>query len=171
MADITENEVRTFITEKLPNASEIPAIDHRAVENKIMDYLVQEIAKVAKTKVLLLESFAVDRNYTISTGLSISAVIDSVVVMLVCKTANNGFVIDDVVTAPTPYPADGGRTLAQGIGVQYNNAANNSIKVMVNDQLTIMTAYNSAANAPANNLFISGVDAAKWSIKLIVGYK
>lgn len=42
---------------------------------------------------------------------------------------------------------------------------------MVNDQVTIMTAYNGTANAVANNVIISGGGTANWSIKLIVGYK
>jgi hypothetical protein len=156
MADITETQVRQFIAEKLPSESDIPAVDHRAVENKIMDFVVQELAKVAKSKELPLESFTTDRNYSVATGLPSAAVIDSVIVMLVCKTANNGFSIGDTVTGPTPYPQDSGRTSAQGIGAQYNNFSNSTIKVMVNDQIAIMTAYNGTAN---------------WSIKLIVGYK
>lgn len=171
MADITEVQVREFIATKLPSESEIPAVDHRAVENKIMDFVVQELGKVAKSKVLILDSFSVDRNYTISTGLPTSAVIDSVVLMLVCKVVNNGYSLGDVVTSPTPYPADTGRTAAQGIGVQYNNLSNDTIKIVVNDQVTIMTAYNSATNAPANSFIISGGGAANWSLKLIVGYK
>lgn len=171
MADITETQVRQFIAENLPSESDIPAVDHRAVENKIMDFVVQELAKVAKSKVLSLDSFTTDRNYSVATELPNSAVIDSVVVMLVCKTANNSFSAGDVVTAPTPYPQDSGRTSAQGIGAQYNNFSNSTIKVMVNDQVTIMTAYNGTANAVANNVIISGSGTANWSIKLIVGYK
>lgn len=171
MADITETEVRQFIAEKLASESEIPAIDHRAVENKIMDFVVQELAKTAKSKVLILESFTTDRNYSISTGIPLSAVIDSVVVMMVCKNAVSGFATGEVVTAPTPYPYDAGRTQAQGIGVQYSNASNSVIKVMVNDQLTIMTAYNPASGAPADVVLISGSGTANWSLKIIVGYK
>lgn len=171
MADITENEVRQFIAENLEDESEIPAVRHRAVENKIMDFVVQEVAKNTKSKSLLLDSFTTDRNYSVATGLPVSAIIDSVVVMLVCKNSNNSFSPGDTVTAPTPYPQDSGRTLAQGIGVQYNNFSNGSIKVMVNDQITIMTAYNSAVGAVANNVSISGSGTANWSLKLIVGYK
>lgn len=104
MADITETQVRQFIAENLPSESDIPAVDHRAVENKIMDFIVQELGKVAKSKVLSLDSFTTDRNYSVATELPNSAVIDSVIVMLVCKTANNSFSAGDVVTAPTPYP-------------------------------------------------------------------
>lgn len=168
MADITENEVRTFIAEKLAGDSEIEASEHRDVENKIMDYLVQEIKKVAKSKVLVLESFNVDRNFIMDTGLTEGFIIDSVVVMLVCKSSNNGFVPGDVVTSPTPYPQDSGRTASQGIGVQYNNADPSKIKLIINDQVTIMTAYNSGSGAAANNIVIT---ASNWSLKLIVGYK
>lgn len=171
MPDITETQVREFIALKLADDSDITAVEHREVENKIMDFLVQEIAKTAKSKILLLESFAVEGNYSIATGLPVGAVIDSVVAMLVCKVANNGFQVNDTVTATTPYPLDAGRTPAQGIGVQYNNISNDVIKVMVNDQLTIMTAYDPAVGADVDNVRISGTDAAKWSIKLIVGYK
>ncbi|QGK72852.1 hypothetical protein [Flavobacterium sp. SLB02] len=168
---MTEVELRAYVALKLAGDPEIEASAHRDVENAIIDFIVSGLGTVTKSKVLLLESFTTDRNYTIATALPVAAIIDSVVVMLVCKVANNGFSIGDVVTAPTPYPRDSGRTDAQGIGVQYNNLSNGSIKVMVNDQLTIMTAYNSTPNAVANNILISGGGAANWSIKLIVGYK
>lgn len=171
MADITQTEVKEFIALKLPSESEIPARDHREVENKIIDFLVQEIAKAAKSKPLILDSFTTDRNYSVATELPSIAVIDNVTVMLVCKADNNGFVKGDVVTAPTPYPYDAGRTAAQGIGVLYNNLSNSSIKVMVNDQLTIMGPYKSEPGATADPVLISGNGTANWSIKLIVGYK
>ncbi|SHG27500.1 hypothetical protein [Flavobacterium johnsoniae] len=171
MADITESSVRQFIAEKLGDDSDILATEHREVENKIMDYVVQEFKKVAKSKVLILESFTTDRNYSLSTELPTGSFIDSVVVMLVCKVSNNGFSVDDCVTAPTPYPQDSGRTSAQGIGVQYSNLNPSTVKVMVNDQITIMTAYNSAPNAVANNVIMSGTNLNNWELKIIVGYK
>lgn len=171
MADITENEVRQFIAENLQDASDIPALRHRAVENKIMDYVSQEIGKVVKSKELYIESFTVDRNYSISSGLPANSIISCVIAMLVCKNANNGFAAGETVTAPTPYPTDSGRTAAQGIGVQFNNLSIDSVKVMVNDQITIMTAYNSTSGASANNVIIGGAGTADWNIKLIVLYK
>lgn len=171
MEDITSTEVREFIALKLPSESEIPAVDHRAVENKIMDYVEQEFAKVTKSKVLYLDVFTTDRNYSVATGLPDGAVIDGVIAMLECKTSNNGFGEGETVTAPTPYPADSGRTAAQGIGVQFNKLDSSSVKIMVNDQVTIMTAYNAAVNANANNVILSGGATGNWKIKLIVIYK
>ncbi|MBF4484438.1 hypothetical protein [Flavobacterium sp. CSZ] len=170
MADITENQVREFIAVNLQDASGIPAVDHRAVENKIIDFMVQELGKVAKSKVLLLESFSVDRNYSIATGLPESAIIDSAVAMLVCKVSNNGFAVGDVVTVCTPSKWDS-TNQPSGVGVQYNNLNNTVIKIMTNDELVVMTSYNSAPGAIANNLTISGIDVGKWSLKIIVGYK
>ena len=171
MPDITETEVRQFIATKLNGVPPIDADAHREVENKIMDFVVQENAKNTKTKVLMLESFSCDRNYSVSTSLPLSAVIDSVQVMLVCKADNNGFVIGDTVTAPTPYFRSGQITTDNGIGVQFNNINNSVIRIMVNDRLVVMTAYNPASGALANCINIIGVDAAKWSIKLIISYK
>jgi len=54
--------------------------------------------------------------------------------------------------------------------VQYNNVNPSTVKVMVNDQLTIMTAYDSGSGAVANNVIFSGGGTANWSIKLIIGY-
>lgn len=168
---MTEVQVREFIALKLAGDPEIQAEDHREVENVIMDFIVAGLATVSKSKVLMLETFGANSNYSIATGLPVSSVIDSVVVMLVCKNSNNGFAAGDVVTAPTPYPQDSGRTAAQGIGVQYNNFSNSTVKVMVNDSITIMTVYNSTPGADANNIQITGSATANWSIKLIVGYK
>lgn len=169
--DITVNELRQLIALNLASESDIPAEKHREVENKIIDYVVQEFAKVAKSKVLLLEAFTTDRNYSVATGLPSGVKIDSVVVMLVCQIANSGFNVGDTVNASTSYPADNGRTAAQGIGVQYNNVDSSSIKVVVNKQVTIMSSYNSASNATAGNILMSGINMNNWFMKLIVGYK
>ncbi|WP_202703160.1 hypothetical protein [Flavobacterium sp. UGB4466] len=171
MADITETQVREYIATELANESDIPAVRHRAVENKLMDFIVQELAKVAKSKVLILDSFTTDRNYSLATELPANSIIDNVTAMLVCKNAVLGFAQGDVVTSPTPYPYDAGRTAAQGIGVLYNNFSNSTVKIMVNDQLTIMGPYKSEPNATADPILISGSGTANWSIKLIVGYK
>ena len=171
MADITITQVREFIATKLAGDPVISAKDHRDVENKVLDFIVQENAKLARSIEVTLDVFTTNRNYSVPTGLAASAVITSVMVMLVCKTANNSFYVGDVVTAPTPYPRDGGRTSAQGIGVQYNVATSASVKVMVNDEVTIMTAYNAAPGADANYMIFSGSQSANWSIKLIIGYK
>lgn len=168
---MTEVQLRLYVAQKLAGVPAINASEHRDVENAIIDFIVAGLGTVTKSKVLILDSFTTDRNYTISTGLPVSAVIDSVIVMLVCKVSNNGFSTGDVVTAPTPYPTDSGRTAAQGIGVQYNNFGNSTIKVMVSDQLTIMTAYSPVSNIATSNILISGSGTANWSIKLIVGYK
>ncbi|MNF41647.1 hypothetical protein D3C85_538430 [compost metagenome] len=170
MPDITETQVREFIALKLADESDILATEHREVENKMMDFIVQELAKTVKSKVVTLDSFTTDRNYSVATDLALPSVITGVLVMLVCAAANNGFAVGDTITAPTPYPQDANRTSAQGIGVQFNNSNPGSVKVMVNDQITIMTAYNSGTGAVANNVMLSGGSMANWAIKLIIGY-
>jgi hypothetical protein len=168
----TITELRELVTTKLGSASDIQASEHREVENAIIDYLeaLESSSSNAKSKVVTLDSFTTDRNYSVATGLVSPRVITSVLVMLECVTANNGFVEGDVVTAPTPYPQDSGRTSAQGIGVQFNNINPDTVKVMVNDQLTIMTVYNSGGGALAGNVLFSGGATANWKIKLIIGY-
>lgn len=166
----TLTEIRKNVALKLANESDITAEEHREIENDILDYIEVLEAFIPKFKVLMLDSFTTDRNYSVNTDLVLPKIITSVLAMLVCKNANNGFAVGDVVTAPTPYPSDNGRTSAQGIGVQYNNSSPGSIKVMVNDQITIMTPYNAASGAIANNVLLSGGAMVNWSIKLIIGY-
>lgn len=165
MADITETTVRNFITTELQSGSEIPADKHRAVENKIMDFVVQETAKPAKSKTILLNNWAVNRNYSVTTGLLSNEVIESVQVMLQNKESVMGFAVGDVISAPCP--SDSGI----GIGVQYNQASNSTIKVLVNDRVPVLTSYNSTPGADVNNQLITGSNTLKWSIKLIIGYK
>ncbi|WP_281322002.1 hypothetical protein [Flavobacterium aestivum] len=167
---MTITAIRELVTTNLGSASDIQATEHRDVEYAILDYIENLENSITKSKVVMLDSFLTDRNYSVTTGLASPKVITGVLAMLVCKAANNGFAEGDTVTAPTPYPQDSGRTSAQGIGVQYNNVNPDVVRVMVNDQLTIMTPYDSAANAIANNVIFSGAATANWSIKLIIGY-
>lgn len=162
---MTKLELIDFINEQLADASNITPDRHRAVELAIVDF----VDSYKRTKILTLESFTTDRNYSLDTGIPQGNIITGVRVMLECKNNNNGFVAGDHVTAPTPYPQDSGRTSAQGIGIQYNGVA--AIRIMVNDQICLMTAYNSSTNAYANNLLLSGGATDNWKIKLYVDYQ
>lgn len=121
----------------------------------------------ALQKVVMLTSFIADRNYYVYTGLTFGNTMTSVIAMLVCKVANNGFSVGDCVTAPTPYPQDSGRTSAQGIGVQFNTNDYSVVYVMTNDEMHIMTSFNPQGGAVANNVKIT---PSQWSIKLIISY-
>ncbi|WP_281225360.1 hypothetical protein [Flavobacterium aquiphilum] len=167
---MTLTEIRELIATKLADTSDIQASEHREVENAIVDYIEALQSTIAKSKVVTLDSWTTDRNYSVATGLSSGAVIAGVLVMLVCKNVNNGFSIGDTITAPTPYPEDSHRTSAQGIGVQFNNLNPATINVMVNDQITIMTVYNPAPSAIANNVIFSGSATNDWKIQLVIGY-
>jgi hypothetical protein len=159
-------DIVDLIDANLADFSDILPAEHRAVEIALLNYIHSK----PSIKVLNLDLFTTDRNYSVPTGLVAGRTITGVVVMLECKTANNGFAVGDIITAPTPYPVDSGRTSAQGIGVQYNNSQPDTVKVMTNDQITIMTPYNDVANAIANNIIISGAATGNWKIKLYVTY-
>lgn len=169
---LTITQIRELITTKLANASDITASEHREVENAIVDYLEEITAAtgVVKSKKIILNAFSLDRNYSLNTELPTGSVIMGVYAMMVCRSPNNGFGTGDTVTAPTPYPSDSGRTAAQGIGVQFNNADIDVVYIMVNDQLTIMTPYNPASGAVANNVVLTGTAVSNWSIQLIITY-
>lgn len=145
----------------------IDPTDDRAVRNSIINYLSNISGQTLKSKVVVLNTFQLDRNFSIPTTISDGTTIHSVVVSLICKTANNSFIAGDIVTSPTPYPADSGRTAAQGIGVEYNNSDITSIKAMVNDEVTIMSKYNATGGATAGNL---SINPAQWSIRLSILY-
>lgn len=164
------NQMRQAVTLGLADKSNIKAGIHRGIENNLFDYLEELEARIPKVKVVTLDSFALDRNYSVNTELPVGAIISGVMAMLVCKFPNNNFGKGDTVTAPTPYPTDLGRTSGQGIGVQFSNTSNGAIRVLVNDQLTIMSAYTAGTNVSTNTVAISGTQANNWSIKLIINY-
>lgn len=159
----TLTEIRENVAIKLADESDIEAFEHREIENDILDYIEALEGSIPKFKVLMLDSFTTDRNYSVATGLVSSKVINTVSVLLVCKAANNGFAVGDIVNPPSPY-------VNGGIGVQFRLEDPTAVKVMTNDEIWIMTAYNATSGAPANNLMIKGGSSANWSIKLIIGY-
>ena len=162
---MTPAEIQLLIEENLASGSAILAEKHREVEMALLGYIKSK----PSVKILTIDSFTTDINYSVNTGLVIGSTISGVIVALECTGAHEGFAIGDIVTASTPYPSDKGRTSAQGIGVQYNSNPS-TVKVMVNDQLTIMTAYNPASGAIANTVIFSGSGCANWKIKLYVNY-
>lgn len=129
--------------------------------------IVDGLSNVAKYKVIKLLSWTADRQYTGYTGFTGSEKIISITPFLECTTANNGYAVGDVVTAPTPYPTDAGRTAEQGIGIQFNDSTNTLFRILVLDQVTIAQAW-TIDGATADDFIIP--DSSKWAIKLVILY-
>lgn len=154
------DQIRTLIADKLADNSLITPVEHREVENALVDYLLE----VPKAKVLTVETIAVDRNFTVNTLLPAGSLITNVMVMLECKLANNGYVIGDTVTAPTPYPIDAGRTAGQGIGIIFTNTNNAVINIVINDDVHIMSRFVGQGTIGLATIIGS------WKLKLFVNY-
>jgi hypothetical protein len=165
----TYDEITAEIIDKIKPL--VKAEDHRQVEQDILDY-AKEVKDsiptgVIQSNVSMLISWIADRNYNVATTIPEGKTLISVQCFLQCKSANNGFIVGDIITAPTPYPVDSGRTAAQGIGIQFKTDDPTSVKVITNDQITIMTSYNATTNAPGGNI---SVTPANWSIRLVILY-
>ncbi len=158
-----------IIEENIANNVEggIDPLDDRAVRRSIVNFLNNITAPALKTKVVTLGTFQLDRFFQLPTTILDGTTIISVSIFLVCKTANNGFEVGDIVTAPTPYPVDSGRTASQGIGIEFTASDVSNIKIAVNDQVTIMEKYDATPSAPANDLSIT---ASQWSIRATIFY-
>ncbi|NTW21792.1 MAG: hypothetical protein HGA42_20455 [Nostocales cyanobacterium W4_Combined_metabat2_030] len=163
----TYEEITAEIIDKIK--PKVKAVDHRLVEQDILDYAkdIQDSIPtgIIQSNVSMLISWIADRNYNVSTTIPDGKTLLSVQCFLQCKVANNGFIVGDIVTAPTPYPQDSGRTAAQGIGLQFKVNDPTSIKVITNDHITIMTAYNATSGANGNNVLVNPSD---WSIRLVI---
>lgn len=129
--------------------------------------VVANVAGGVKSKVLKLNSWSLDRQFTVPTGFTGSEVIIGINAFIECTTANNGFVVGDIVTAPTPYVEDAGRTAAQGIGFQFKQSEKTLFRVLVNDQVVVMQSWTSDG-ATANNFNIG--NPTQWALRFIVFY-
>ena len=160
---MTIAQIDQLITDNLADFSNIIPQKHRAVSSALLAYM----SLLPKLKVLTIDTILLDRNYSINTELPVDSTITGAIVMLECKIANNNFAVGDVTTAPTPYPVDNGRTSEQGIGLQYTNVDNSTIKVMLSDQVHIKHGYIATADYPTNTL---NIDPANWKLKVFVTY-
>jgi hypothetical protein len=163
---MTDAEINQLIIDNLADFSNITPDKVRAVNFALLAL----ISTMPKTKVLTLESIPnIDRNYSVDTLLEDFHVITGVYAMLECKVAEHGFSVGDTVTAPTPYPLDSGRTDSQGIGLQYTNQNNATVKAIVNDGVWIMKPYSEVANALGDPVNISPT-IHKWKLKIVLTY-
>lgn len=128
---------------------------------------LDDIGSVVKTKVVKLDSWVADRQFTAYTGLPSGSILQGINVFLECKVSNNGYSVGDIVTAPTPYPEDSGRTSEQGIGVQFKQSVHDLFRVMVLDQVTIAQAWTSDG-ATANHVIIG--NTSQWAIRFVILY-
>lgn len=162
IANPTIGQLHNIINVNIANNVEggIDPLDDRAVRNSIVNYLANLNAQTLKTKVVVLNSFQADRNFSIPTTIIDGTTIRSVDATLVCKVANNDFAIGDIVKPPSPY-------VNGGIGIQYKESDITSVKAVVNDEIWILSAYNSTLGAVGSNLMIN---PAQWSIRLTVFY-
>lgn len=129
--------------------------------------ILEGLTNVLKNKIIKLSSWSLDNQFTVFTGFTGSEVIMGVSCFLECTTANNGYAVGDIITAPTPYPIDSGRTSSQGIGVQFKESVNNLFHVLINDQICVMQAW-TVDGAIANTFFITST--SQWAIRLVILY-
>lgn len=113
-----------------------------------------------------LDTFDTDKIYSISTGLPSNALLLDVQIALQCKVPNNNYVLNDITTVNVPEMGDEGGLAAQGIGVQFNPSVPATIRLLVNDQLTIMLGY-LAGDTIASSVF---VNPSEWKIRLVIMY-
>jgi hypothetical protein len=128
---------------------------------------LDDIGGIVKMKVVKLDSWLQDRQFTVFTGLPSGAIIQGINVFLECKVSNSGYSAGDVVTAPTPYPTDGGRTAEQGIGVQFKESVYDLFRVLVLDQVTIAQAW-TVNGSTADDVIIG--DASQWALRFVILY-
>jgi hypothetical protein len=128
---------------------------------------IDDISSVVKTKIIKLDSWIANRQFTAYTGLPVGSILQGINVFLECKVSNSGYSVGDIVTAPTPYPADAGRTAEQGIGVQFKQSVYDLFRVLVLDQVTIAQAWTSDG-ASANHVIIG--DTSQWAIRFVIMY-
>lgn len=129
--------------------------------------IVDGLTNSVKSKVVKLNSWSLNRQFTAFTGLASGNVIQGINCFLECTVANNGFAIGDVVTAPTPYPTDSGRTSEQGIGVQFKESVHDLFHVLVLDQITIAQAW-TVDGSSANHFIIP--NTTQWAIRFVILY-
>lgn len=129
---------------------------------------IPSITGLVQVKYVELTSWTVDRQYTISSGLTASDTIHQVVPFFRCIVANNDLSPNDMITTPTPYPEDSGRTNSQGIGVQFKPAGNLPIHILVNDGVYAMKGW--VADGNQADPFDIGAVASQWAIRLVIMY-
>jgi hypothetical protein len=110
-----------------------------------------------------LTTWAKDRMYSITVSVPGATSILSATARLQCKVANNNYGVGDIITAPTPYPTDSGRTAEQGISVAYWGASS-VLYVMITDGVWALWTTNSGT------VDTFSVDPAKWNIRVEVFY-
>jgi hypothetical protein len=162
IANPTIAQLHSIVNENIANdvVGGIDPADIRAVDNSVVNYLANINSNVLKTKVIVLTTFTIDRHFSIPTTIVDGSFIRSVDATLICKVANNNFVIGDIVKPPSPY-------VNGGIGIQYKENDVTSVKAVVNDEVWILNAYSATPGALGSNLQIN---PAQWSIRLTILY-
>ncbi len=163
IAHPTIAELKAIINENIANNIEggIDPLDDRAVRNSIVNYLNNNTGTTLKSKVVTLGSFEANRNYILPLSLPVGGTsYRSIDVDLLCKIANNGYSIGDIVKPPAPY-------VNGGVGIQYNDNDLSIVKIMIHNEIWITTAYNPAPAATVGNLLIN---PTQWSIRLTIYY-
>jgi len=154
--------VQALIDLNIASLSDITATETREVLTAMLNLSDNNV----KSKRLTIDTITTNHCHTVATALPSNATILGVNAFLECKVAVNGFNVGDIVTAPTPYPKDQGRTNRQGVGVQWNGYTN--IRVMIADEITIMNAY--VSEATTGTYQFNGAATANWKVVLIVNY-
>lgn len=175
---LTIPQLQTLIDTNLADNSNIIPAEHREVEHEIVNYLATVPGGSGSgggvgggqlfTKIVYLNSWQPDRQYTVATGIPTGTIL-WVHVDFECVNANNGFTAGDIIDTPRAYPEDSGRTAAQGVGVQYKAGTPSSIHFSTNDGVWAMSAWVGDGQVGGN--FNIGANSGNWKIRFVITYQ
>jgi hypothetical protein len=158
IANPTIAQLHSIVNENIANdvVGGIDPADDRAVRNSIINFLANLTAPALKYKVVTLATFLKDNFYTVPTTIIDGATIISATCMLVCKVANNGWVIGDIITPSDPDAS------TSGMAVKFNSTIT-SVDVLISNNLQTLKK---------NGTFSDNIEVvpAQWSVKITILY-
>lgn len=106
-----------------------------------------------------------NQQHSLSPALSGKTII-SAIPFLECTSAIQNISVGDIITAPTPESNDSGGHPDQGIGIQFNNSAPTTIRVLVGELISAMVGY--TATGATNGTFT--VSPSNFKIRVVILY-
>jgi hypothetical protein len=125
-------------------------------------------ATSVQSAVVSIGTWSTNWQTTVSTTLASGKNILSITPFLECTTANNGYLVGDILTVSTPENNDSGGLSDGGIGVQFNNSNSTSMGVVVNDRVVIQVNANGSTGVAGQPFTVTTY--AQWAIRLVIIY-
>lgn len=165
------NDVNTFTVNKLGDvtANKFIKTGGTASQYLMADGSVSTASSTIQS-VVVTWGWGINFGNVVDTTIGSGKTIINVIPTLICKVANNGYAIGDVVNISATQANDSGGLADSGVGIRFVPSDSTKVTFNVNDRIDISNCYNGAVSTGGAITDPVSATPVQWDMRLVIFY-